>query len=56
MNECLAVVIPIYSGAETDIRGGALYFHSFPNASDWPYHNYYTQVYVAGTEKFWFYK
>lgn len=56
MDECLAVVIPIYSGAETDITGGALYFHSFPNASDWPYHNYYTQVYVAGTEKFWFYK
>ncbi len=56
MDECLAVVIPIYSGAETDITGGALYFHSFPNPSDWAYHNSYTQVYVSGTEKFWFYK
>lgn len=56
MDECLAVVIPIYSGAEADITGGALYFHSFPNPSDWAYHNSYTQVYVSGTEKFWFYK
>lgn len=56
MDECLAVVIPIYSGAEADITGGALYFHSFPNPSDWPYHNSLTQVYVSGTEKFWFYK
>ena len=56
MDECLAVVIPIYSGAESDITGGALYFHSFANPSDWAYHNSYTQVYVPGTEKFWFYK
>ena len=56
MDECLAVVIPIYSGAESDITGGALYFHSFANPSDWAYHNFYTQVYVRGTEKFWFYK
>ena len=56
MDECLAVVIPIYSGAEADITGGALYFHSFPNPSDWAYHNSYTQVCVSGTEKFWFYK
>ena len=56
MDECLAVVIPIYSGTEADITGGALYFHSFPNPSDWAYHNSYTQVYVSGTEKFWFYK
>ena len=56
MDECLAVVIPIYSGAESDITGGALYFHSFANPSDWAYHNSYTQVYVSGTEKFWFYK
>ena len=56
MDECLAVVIPIYSGAEADITGGALYFHSLPNPTDWAYHNSYTQVYVSGTEKFWFYK
>ena len=56
MDECMAVVIPIYSGKETDITGGALYFHSFPNPSDWAYHDSYTQVYVSGTEKFWFYK
>ena len=56
MDECLAVVIPIYSGAEADITGGALYFHSYPNPDDWAYHNSYTQVYVSGTEKFWFYK
>ena len=56
MDECLAVVIPIYSGEEADITGGALYFHSFSNPSDWAYHNSYTQVYVSGTEKFWFYK
>ena len=35
MDEYLAVVIPIYSGAESDITGGALYFHSFANPSDW---------------------
>lgn len=56
MDECLAVVIPIYSGEEADITGGALYFHSFPNPNDWVYHNSYTQVYVSGTESFWFYK
>ena len=56
MDECLAVVIPIYSGEEADITGGALYFHSFANPSDWRYHDDYIQVYVSGTEKFWFYK
>ena len=56
MDECMDVIIPIYSGAEADITGGALYFHSYPNPSDWAYHDAYTQVYISGTEKFWFYK
>lgn len=56
MDECLAVVIPIYSGAEADITGGAIYFHSRATPEGWEYHNSYTQVYVPGTEKFWFYK
>ena len=56
MDECLEVVIPIYYGEDPDITDGALYFHSFPNASDWKYHDDYTQVYVEGTEGFWFYK
>ena len=56
MDECLAVVIPIYNGEESDITGGALYFHSFDKPSDWKYHDSYTQVYVSGTEKFWFYR
>jgi len=56
MDECLDVVIPIYYGEETDITGGALYFHSFANPSDWAYHEFYTQVYIPGTESFWFYK
>ena len=54
--ECLAVVIPIYSGEEADITDGALYFHNFSDPSDWPYHDDYTQVYIDGTEGFWFYK
>lgn len=52
----MSVIIPIYSGEEVDIVGGALYFHGFENPSDWEYHNDFTQVYVDGTEKFWFYK
>ena len=56
MDECLDIVIPIYYGEDNDITGGATYFHSFKNAEDWSYHNSYTQVYVDGTEKFWFYK
>ena len=56
MDECMEVVIPIYSGAEADITGGALYFHSFANPDEWQYHDSYTQVYVEGTEGFWFYK
>ncbi len=55
MDECLAVVIPIYNGVEDDITGGALYFHSYPNPNDWGYHDSFTQVYIPGTEKFWFY-
>lgn len=56
MDESLSVVIPIYNGTEADITGGALYFHSLENPSDWAYHDDYTQVYIDGTEKFWFYK
>lgn len=56
MDECMAVVIPIYNGLEADITGGALYFHSFENSTDWQYHYNYTQVYVDGTSGFWFYK
>lgn len=56
MDECMEVIRPIYSGQSPDITGGALYFHSKPNASDWKYHNNYTLVTVEGTEKFWFYK
>lgn len=56
MDECLEVIIPIYCGIEEDITGGALYFHSLTRPSDWAFHDSYTQVYVSGTEKFWFYK
>ena len=56
MDECLMVVIPIYAGEEADFTNGATYFHSHENPSDWYYHDYYTQVYVPGTEDFWFYK
>jgi len=56
MDECMKVIRPIYSGTATDITGGALYFHSYPNAEDWTYHNDYTLIEVAGTEGFWFYK
>ncbi len=56
MDECMDVVIPIYNGTEADITGGALYFHSLPNPSDWAYHDSFTQIYVPGTEHFWFYK
>jgi hypothetical protein len=56
MDECMEVIRPIYSGQSSDITGGALYFHSFPNASDWKYHDDYTLVTVNGTEGFWFYK
>ena len=56
MDECLDVVIPIYGGFELDITGGAIYFHSYKNPNDWAYHDDYTLVSVAGTEKFWFYK
>ncbi len=43
------------NGVEDDITGGALYFHSYPNPNDWGYHDSFTQVYIPGTEKFWFY-
>ena len=56
MDECLDVVIPIYEGREADFTGGARFFHSFPRAEDWRYHNSFTQVYISGTEGFWFYK
>ena len=56
MDECIAVVIPIFNGAAADITGGAIYFHSCANPEDWYYHPFYEQVYIAGTEKFWFYK
>ena len=56
MDECLAVVIPIYSGEESDFTGGALYFNSYADPRDWPYHNDYTPVFISGTEHFWFYK
>ena len=56
LDECLAVVIPIYYNEDEDITGGALYFHSFTNPEQWRYHNSYTLVDVPGTEKFWFYK
>ena len=56
VDECMEVIRPIYSGQSSDITGGALYFHSFPNASDWEYHDDYTLVTVSGTEGFWFYK
>ena len=56
MDECMNVIVPIYNGEETDITGGALYFHSFPNPEDWTYHNNYTLITVDGTEGFWFYK
>ncbi len=56
MDECLAVVIPIYRGEEADITGGALYFNSFANPSDWTFYDSYTQVYVSGVDDFWFYK
>ena len=56
MDVSLDVAISIYDGEGYDFTGGALYFHSFPNPSDWHYHNDFTQVYVKGTEEFWFYK
>lgn len=56
MDECMEVIIPIYNSFEADITDGALFFHSLKNSSDWKYHEDYTQVYVSGTEKFWFYK
>jgi len=56
MDECLAVVIPIFKGVAVDITGGATYFHSFKNPEDWYYHSYYEQVYIPGTNGFWFYK
>lgn len=56
MDEYMSVVIPILYGNENDITGGALYFHSYENPSDWAYHNDYTLIDVPGTEGFWFYK
>ena len=56
MKDCMDAVIPIYSGEELDFTGGVVYFHSFKNASDWPYHSSYTLVNIPGTETFWFYK
>lgn len=56
MDECLAVVIPIYNGRAKDTTGGALYFHSYSKPDYWEYHNDYTLVEVPGTEEFWFYK
>jgi len=56
MDECLSIVIPICRGEVEDITGGALYFHSLTDPSDWAYHKYYTLVQIPGTEKFWFYK
>lgn len=56
MDECLAVVIPIYSGKEDDFTGGALYFHSLNPPEKWTYHNDFTLIQVSGTEGFWFYR
>ena len=56
MRESMSVVIPIYDNIEPDFTGGIMYFHSFTNASDWQYHNYYQQVIIPGTEIFWWYK
>ena len=56
MDECMSVIIPIYNGTEDDITGGALYFHSNPNPTDWRWHYDYTLIEVPGTEVFWFYK
>ena len=56
MDECMSVIIPIYNGIEEDITGGALYFHSNPNPTDWRWHYDYTLIEVPGTEDFWFYK
>ena len=56
MDECMEVIIPIYGGQEAVISVGALYFHSLKNPSDWAYHDSYTQVFIEGTEDFWFYK
>ena len=56
MDECMSVITSIYNGEESDVTGGALYFHSFSNPEDWTYHNYYTLITVDGTEGFWFYK
>lgn len=55
MDECLQVVISIYDG-EKDITGGALYFYSGESSSDWEYAYAYTEVFVSGTEDFFFYK
>ncbi len=56
MDECLAIVIPIYNKQEPDFTGGALYFHSFPNPEDWLYHYDYELIHIDGTEGFWFYR
>ena len=56
MDESLEVIIPIYNGQEADFTGGALYFHSLTNPSDWTYHDSYTLLEIEGTEVFWFYK
>ena len=42
MDECMEVVIAIYFGEE-DFTGGALYFHSYKNPSDWDFHNAYSK-------------
>ena len=56
MNSCLEAVIPIYFGREKDFTNGVMYFHSFENPSDWPYHDDYEQVFIPGTEGFWWYR
>ncbi len=56
MRECYNVVIPIYFGTERDFTNGVVYFHSFRNPQDWPFHYDYDQVTIIGTEGFWWYR